>query len=729
MSFFLQRENKMKRFTKLIAAVFLGMLPLMVYSMPDHDKEHPQDAAASAYKPSMSGGDMETGGMALLDGVFPISISRAEQLLGQENVYFFDANTEETVEKFGYIPGAIYINEDNWTRRLPEDKSATLVFYCLNRLCYASSGGALTAQKLGYKRVYVMLDGIEQWILSGNPVVKIEPRPDAGAADDQRSLSVKNDISKWIEAKDVENFTDGIHRDLRFGKIPACRDCHGSDGIKTQSANNRNTVNTNCVSCHEQESQEYIKSVHGQKNHPGESSPNCSDCHAVHIVKKTGTLVAKHISDAQCGACHQEKQEHYHETFHGKAMVLNAPGNAPEVAACYDCHGSHRIFSVLDSRSTLAVGKNRIETCAKCHQGSNINFADFMAHADHSDGDKYPQLHSAFIFMTILIVGVFGFFGIHTLLWSIKLILMRMRHPKAWKAAREAVHRDTVLIKRFSVFHRCQHFFMVVSFLGLSFTGLPQKFYESGWAKNMMALIGDPITATKLHHGFAVVMILVFLSHIAEVSFKAWKGRARVLNPNTGTFEMKRFGAQLFGPDSLMPRWQDFKDMWAHMKWFANKGERPQFDRWTYWEKFDYLAVFWGMFIIGISGSILWFPAFFTNHGLPGWGLNLATLVHSDEALLATGFIFAIHFFNTHFRADRFPMDTVIFSGVITSEEMKEEKRKWYDRLKDEGALERLMDHDNRFSSWELQAKTVGLVMLLTGMILLLLMIYAFLGG
>lgn len=96
-------------------------------------------------------------------------------------------------------------------------------------------------------------------------------------------------------------------------------------------------------------------------------------------------------------------------------------------------------------------------------------------------------------------------------------------------------------------------------------------------------------------------------------------------------------------------------------------------DRWTYWEKFDYLAVFWGMFIIGISGLILWFPAFFGKF-LPGEAINLATLLHSDEALLATGFIFAIHFFNTHFRADRFPMDMVILSGSISEEEIEQER-------------------------------------------------------
>ena len=51
----------------------------------------------------------------------------------------------------------------------------------------------------------------------------------------------------------------------------------------------------------------------------------------------------------------------------------------------------------------------------------------------------------------------------------------------------------------------------------------------------------------------------------------------------------------------------------SNFKWFIGRGPQPQFDRWTYWEKFDYWAVFWGMFIIGGSGSLLWFPVFFAR--------------------------------------------------------------------------------------------------------------------
>ena len=92
------------------------------------------------------------------------------------------------------------------------------------------------------------------------------------------------------------------------------------------------------------------------------------------------------------------------------------------------------------------------------------------------------------------------------------------------------------------------------------------------------------------------------------------------------------------------------------------------------------------MFIIGGSGLLLWFPVFFA-HVLPGWMFNVATLVHGEEALLAVGFIFTIHFFNGHFRPEKFPMDTVIFTGRISEEELRHERAPQYERLAREGRL------------------------------------------
>lgn len=658
--------------------------------------------------------EFSTANISAVESIIPISLSKAESLLGKENVYFFDANTREIRESTGFIKDSIFINKEGWTELLPKDKEAILIFYCLNRLCFASSDAALKAQELGYKNVFVMLEGIQSWITSGRMIDKSEPK---------KALVKGFGSEHWKRATDVKDFTDGIHSEFRFGKIPSCRDCHGSDGIKLELANDKDNVNQNCVSCHEDTQQMFSGSVHDKYTNKRENLPMCSDCHLIHIVKNGSLQNSKQLSDNKCGTCHEKEQAHYHDTFHGKAMYLNLAGSAPSVAACYDCHGEHNIHKVTDEKSTL-FGENKIKTCAKCHDGSNENFSNFIAHADHTDKESFPVLHYAYVFMTALVVAVFSFFGLHTFLWSIRLILMRFKDKVAWNRAKEAAHSDKTSIQRFSIFHRIQHFFMAASFLGLSFSGLPQKFYTSPWAKDMIELMGGPIMATKIHHISAFIMFAVFFSHIGEILLCGWSKKELIRDEKSGKLDLKKGLKALFGPDSLMPNLQDLKDMKAHIKWFFNKGERPQFDRWTYWEKFDYLAVFWGMFIIGFSGLMLWFPTFFSLF-LPGWALNLATLVHSDEALLATGFIFAIHFFNTHFRADRFPMDMVIFSGNITEQELIAERKKWHERLKKDKKFDILAKKAKPFY-YDTISKLIGFAMLFTGLVFLFLIIYAF---
>jgi hypothetical protein len=51
--------------------------------------------------------------------------------------------------------------------------------------------------------------------------------------------------------------------------------------------------------------------------------------------------------------------------------------------------------------------------------------------------------------------------------------------------------------------------------------------------------------------------------------------------------------------------------------------------------------VFWGVVVIGLSGLMLWFPLAFTTF-LPEWAFNAAYVLHSEEALLATGILAAL---------------------------------------------------------------------------------------
>jgi cytochrome b subunit of formate dehydrogenase len=226
---------------------------------------------------------------------------------------------------------------------------------------------------------------------------------------------------------------------------------------------------------------------------------------------------------------------------------------------------------------------------------------------------------------------------------------------------------------RFSRLNRVLHIIMIVSFMSLALTGMSLKFSYTGWAVVLSHLLGGFESAGYIHRFAAVMMFGIFVTHIIDVV-------------RTKRRELRSWRSIIFGADSMMFNKKDLHDFIGSVKWFFNKGPRPKFGRWTYWEKFDYFAVFWGIAVIGSTGLMLWFPQVFTLV-VPGWFLNVATIIHSDEALLAVGFIFTVHFFNTHLRPEKFPMDIVVFTGRMDIEEFKMDKPAEYEALVKSGTL------------------------------------------
>jgi cytochrome b subunit of formate dehydrogenase len=229
--------------------------------------------------------------------------------------------------------------------------------------------------------------------------------------------------------------------------------------------------------------------------------------------------------------------------------------------------------------------------------------------------------------------------------------------------------------QRFTRLNRVLHIVMILSFMGLALTGLTLKFSYTGWARVLSRLLGGFETAGYIHRFGAVLMIGTFLTHLIDL----YRRKRR---------EYGSWRALLFGPDTMLLTRKDLGELVGSIKWFIGRGPRPRYGRWTYWEKFDYFAVFWGMMVIGSTGLMLWFPELFTLI-LPGWLINVATIIHSDEALLAVGFIFTVHFFNTHLRPEKFPMDIVIFTGRMPLQEFKEDKPAEYEALVRSGELSR----------------------------------------
>ena len=234
---------------------------------------------------------------------------------------------------------------------------------------------------------------------------------------------------------------------------------------------------------------------------------------------------------------------------------------------------------------------------------------------------------------------------------------------------------STMRVKRFTPIQRLFHALLMASFLVQGATGLARMYMETAWGHALGTLFGGYEAARTVHIYVGILMLMGFVVHAVYLL-------ARI--------DWKRFPASLWGPDSLLPGLIDVKQFFQHIAWFIGIRRPPDFDRWGYWEKFDYWAVFWGMTIIGITGLMLAYPLSATKV-MPGWGLNIAFWVHRIEALLAMGHIFIIHFFIGHLRRHSFPMDRAMFEGSTSLKAVEEEKPAWVGRLKENDALERAL--------------------------------------
>lgn len=485
-----------------------------------------------------------------------------------------------------------------------------------------------------------------------------------------------------------------------------CTDCHTAHHelkeSDTLSSVHPQNIGQTCAKCHKSIYDEYVTSEHSIAQNKGDLVyPSCSTCHSAHMISDTKGNEFTHEITFQCGSCHTKLSETYKDTYHGKAYQLGDM----DAARCSDCHGAHHILAVDNPNSAVGY-KNVVQTCKQCHEYATLEFTGYLTHATHNDN---KVLFYSFWGMTSLLIVVFGFFGIHTLLWLPRSLKQRkkLKHKK--------ISGPTKYVRRFNSKQQATHIFVITSFILLALTGMTLKFAHMDWASAVAKFLGGVRSAGLFHRFGAFLTFGYFVFHVVNL-FQLKK---------KGGYKFKDF---IFGKNSLMFNMQDLKDLVASVKWFLGVGPRPQYGRWTYWEKFDYFAVFWGVAVIGFSGLILWFPEFFTLF-IPGWGINVAQIIHSDEALLATGFIFTIHFFNTHLRPESFPIDTVIFTGYVPLEEYKEDRPREYEHLVKSGTLDQVVVEKELSTSWLKTVKFFGYLFLSAGIIIVLLIIYSLIAG
>lgn len=209
-------------------------------------------------------------------------------------------------------------------------------------------------------------------------------------------------------------------------------------------------------------------------------------------------------------------------------------------------------------------------------------------------------------------------------------------------------------IRRFDKHQRIQHIMLFSSFIVLAITGLPMKF--SGWAISewWIGVWGGIGNMQAVHHAAAWIMIASCVYHLGYLAISLVVLRRPF-------------------PTHMLPGPRDLKDLIQDMKYYAGFSDEPaKFGRFSYREKFDYWAVGWGMVIMIGGGFVLMFPVGAAKI-LPGWAIPFALVAHSDEAVLAVGWILIVHMYFAHLHPLVFPMNKAIFTGKVPIHLYKEE--------------------------------------------------------
>jgi formate dehydrogenase subunit gamma len=219
-------------------------------------------------------------------------------------------------------------------------------------------------------------------------------------------------------------------------------------------------------------------------------------------------------------------------------------------------------------------------------------------------------------------------------------------------------------IERFDLSARIQHVIMFTTFLLLSFTGWGLKYAYADPSSAWITIWGGAKTAGIIHRTAGIIMLLDFLYHQFYL-LNLWRKKDLRL--------------------TVVPMPKDVVDFFQNVAYYVGLSKKKaNFGKFSYMQKFDYWAVYWGMFIIGTSGLFLAFPVM-ASYVFPTWSISWAWdvlfIMHSDEALLAIVFILFFHFYNEHLRSDVFPMNYMWLTGKMPIEELKHKHPAEYEYL------------------------------------------------
>ncbi len=503
------------------------------------------------------------------------------------------------------------------------------------------------------------------------------------------AASGDSDDPKWCRTCHDDAPFSSAQFKLSAHKDQTCRDCHqgfqfnphepveeakgdGIDALKKRGFKNPIALNA-CMDCHDSPSDVPGSFPHGkQKDGTKAGLPYCLDCHGdpheIRLMKGQPANVRRVAMNIRCIKCHGDAKKMapfhlradivaaYEHTMHAVKLDLGSP-DAP---GCADCHPAHPARDDK-KKAALALG-----ACVKCHAGANPKFKDLASHKPMTRADRPISYFTIKFFAWLTFLTILGL-SLHVLLDVINVVRRAGAPSVPHKQGKEgAASLDPVLlgmvsegrieptgtVLRFDLNQRFAHGIMALSFTTLVLTGWPLSSHGIGASHFLVSLFGGLQSLGWLHRAAAVGLIIACVYHLAYLGVQMARGKLRF---------------------SMLPALKDAKDAVANILYFLGmRAEKPAYHRFSYFEKFDYWAVFWGCVIMVGSGAVRWFPTQVMRFA-PTWLYEVCYLAHTDEALLAALAIFVWHFYNVHLRPAVFPMSWVFLTGRMSMEEHAEE--------------------------------------------------------
>ncbi len=209
---------------------------------------------------------------------------------------------------------------------------------------------------------------------------------------------------------------------------------------------------------------------------------------------------------------------------------------------------------------------------------------------------------------------------------------------------------DEELIRRFGLYRIIEHSLLIILFIALLITGLPQKFYFLHISHSILLILGGIDNARAIHHIAAMLFVLLALQHIIINFF------------GTIFFQWK---------PSMLITFKDFHDAVHNVRYYLGIVEKPAMcGRYTYKEKCIYWLVLTGGLQMIITGLILWFPITITKY-VHGQVIPIAKTIHSSEAMLLFVLVVTWHIYDSILSPDVFPLNKSIFTGYMPKKQMK----------------------------------------------------------